>query len=97
MVTRAKQNAASLQEVNEGILKMQNLCVTNSSKSDSSKIKATEPPVPGIALEIQKNPAVQENTDILKNDDLDSLLALDVGSVIVKASEGDVNLGIKGM
>lgn len=102
MITRAKQNAASLTDVNEGILKMQNLCVTSKSKSEaSSKSKPREEPKdPEIkSVEVQNRSVVQENTQPLENDDLDSLLALDVSfsnPVNIKLSESGVSSVTKG-
>ncbi|XP_034244557.1 cell death regulator Aven-like [Thrips palmi] len=83
MTTRAKQNAASLTDVNEGILKMQSLCVTSTSKSAaSSHSKSTEDELGSNnqAVELKRGSGIQDSNDVLENDDLDSLLALDVSS-----------------
>lgn len=102
MITRAKQNAASLAEVNDGILKMQNLCVSNTSKSEPSKSKSTGD---GLVSDdksagLVEGFAVQESHDPLKNDDFDSLLALDVNPsniVNLKPPVGGNNSAVIGM
>lgn len=82
MATRAKRNAASIQEVNEGILKIQSLSVKNDSQKEvNAKVNTVkhESVFDNCSEPTGKQPPTCVDKPV-ENDDLDTILALDVSS-----------------